>query len=117
MHIDKLVTGGYMCHTNIDTINELTGKQYTHFVFIPGSNIVLNIERDFDKWVGQDVSIIPQKIVDFRDFKTGNVGKSLVGSRKRVLQIYGMNNIHDLYNKFMLVKSNDNVKYEFFWQV
>lgn len=112
VHIDKLVTGGYMCHTNIDTINELTGKQYTHFVFIPGSNIVLNIERDFDKWVGQDVSIIPQKIVDFRDFKTGNVGKSLVGSRKRVLQIYGMNNIHDLYNKFMLVKSNDNVKYE-----
>lgn len=112
VHIDKLVTGGYMCHTNIDTINELTGKEYTHFVFIPGSNIVLNIERDFDKWVGEDVSIIPQKLVDFRDFKTGSMGKSLVGSRKRVLQIYGMNNIHDLYNRFMLVKNNDNVSYE-----
>lgn len=111
VHIDKLVNGGYMCHTNIDVINELTGKTYTHFVFIPGSNIVLNIERDFEKWVGQDVKIIPQKIVDFRDFKTGNVGKSLVGSRKRVLQIYGMNNIHDLYNRFMLVKTNDNAKY------
>ena len=40
------------------------------------------------------------------------MGKSLVGSRKRVLQIYGMNNIHDLYNRFMLVKNNDNVSYE-----
>ena len=113
VHIDSLVKGGYLCHTDITPICQLTGKNYTHSVFIPGSHIVLNIERDFEKWIGKDVVIIPQKFVEFRrDFKTGFVENSLVGSRKKVLQIKGMNNIHDIYNRWLLAKSNENVKYE-----
>ena len=41
-----------LCHTDIWPINELTGKNYTSSVFIPGSLIVLNIESDFNKWIG-----------------------------------------------------------------
>ena len=100
VHIDELVKGGYICHTNITTLTELTGKTYTSSVFIPGSHIVLNIERDFEKWIGQDVMIVPQKFVEFKkDLKTGLTENSLVGSRKRVLQILGMKNMYDIYNE------------------
>ena len=36
VHIDELVKGGYVCHTNITTLTELTGKSYISSVFIPG---------------------------------------------------------------------------------
>ena len=112
VHIDSLVKGGYICHTDISPLCQLTGKTYTHSVFIPGSHIVLNIEYDFDKWVGQDVMIVPQKFVEFRrDIKTGLIENSLVGSRKKVLQILGMNNIHQIYNKWLLASTDERVKY------
>lgn len=106
VHIDGLVKGGYICHTNIDTLSKLTGKTYTHSVFIPGSHIVLNIERNFDKWVGEDVEIIPQKIVtivpqDYNEYKrrlgTGETEQSIVGSRKKVLEKIGMTNLYEMY--------------------
>lgn len=118
VHIDSLVKGGYICHTNIDTLVDLTGRNYTHSVFIPGSHIVLNIEHDFDKWVGEDVEIIPQKIVnmipqDHNEYKrrlsTGETEQSIVGSRKRVLEIEGMNN---LYNMYINYTQNDDAKEE-----
>lgn len=111
VHIDSLVQGGYMCHTGISSLNELTGKNYTHSVFIPGSHIVLNIEHDFEKWIGQDVIIVPQKFVEFKkNFKTGEVENSLVGSRKRVLQINGVQNLFDMYQMYLLGQQH-NVTY------
>ena len=99
VHIDELVKGGYVCHTNISTLSELTGKNYTSSVFIPGSHIVLTIERDFEQLIGQDVMIVPQKFVEFKkDIRTGLTENSLVGSRKRVLQIIGTKNMYDLWN-------------------
>ena len=113
VHIDELVPGGYLCHTNIKQLCDLTGKEYTHSVFIPGSHIVLNIENDFEKWIGEDVIIVPQKFVDYKiNYKTGVIEKSLVGSRKKVLQIMGNNNIHELYQKYQLVNTNENVTWD-----
>ena len=110
VHIDSLVRGGYLCHTNITTLCELTGRNYTHSVFIPGSHIVLNIERDFEQWVGEDVIIVPQKFVEFRkNFATGETENSLVGSRKRVLQIIGQRKLEELYQKYRLVTTKGNV--------
>jgi len=112
VHIDSLVKGGYICHTDITPICQLTGKTYTHSVFIPGSHIVLNIEHDFEKWIGQEVMIVPQKFVEFRkDIKTGLIENSLVGSRKKVLQIYGTNNIHEIYGKWLLAQKDERVTY------
>lgn len=111
VHIDSLVNGGYICHTDIWPINEFTGKNYTSSVFIPGSHIVLNIEHDFEKWIGQDVQIVPQKFVEYRkDYRTGSVDNSLVGSRKRVLQINGMVNMFEIYNRAKLGQI-EGVKY------
>ena len=100
VHIDDLVKGGYICHTNIDELNDLTGRNYTHSVFIPGSHIVLNIEYDFEKWIGQDVEIVPQKFVDFKTTGYGAnklIEKSLVGSRKLVLQNEGIQNLYEMF--------------------
>ena len=111
VHIDSLVQGGYLCHAPITSLNNLTGRNYTHSVFIPGSHIVLNIEHNFEQWIGKDVVIIPQKFVEFRkNFKTGETENSLVGSRKKVLQIIGMKNLADMYNKYLL-STKDNVMF------
>ena len=84
---------------------ELTGKNYTSRIFIPGSHIVLNIEHDFEKWVDEDVKIVPQKFVEYKkDFRNGLVENCLVGSRKRMLQIIGNNNIYEMYNNFETAK-------------
>ena len=113
VHIDELVRGGYLCHTVIKQLYDLTGKMYTHSVFIPGSHIVLNIESDFEKWIGQDVIIVPQKFVDYKtNYKTGEIEKSLVGSRKKVLQIFGNNNIYDIYTKWELANKHTNVTFD-----
>lgn len=119
VHIDELVKGGYICHTNINELTELTGKTYTHSVFIPGSQIVLNIERDFERWIGKDVTVVPQKFMDFKTIGYGQnqlIERSLVSSRKLVLQILGMKNMYDIYNaaqtKSKLAASNPNVKVE-----
>ena len=101
VHIKELVNGGYVCSTPIWTINELTGKNYTSSVFIPGSHIVLNIESDFNKWIDKDVNIIPQKFVRYRSVGAP-AENSLVGSRKRVLQLEGFKNIYDIYTKMQL---------------
>lgn len=102
VHIDDLVRGGYLCHTSIWPINELTGKNYTSSVFIPGSLIVLNIESDFNKWVGEDVDIIPQKFTHYRP-AGAPAENSLVGSRKRLLQLEGFKNIYEIYTRMKLI--------------
>ena len=119
VHIDELVKGGYVCHTYINELIELTGKTYTHSVFIPGSQIVLNIERDFEKWIGEDVIVVPQKFMDFKTIGFGAnqlIEKSLVSSRKLVLQILGMKNMYEIYNdaqtKAKLAEANPNVSVE-----
>lgn len=105
VHIEELVNGGYVGSTLITPLYELTGKNYTSRIFVPGSHIVLNIERDFDKWVDQDVKIVPQKFIEYKkDFRNGLVENCLVGSRKRVLQIIGNNNIYEMYNNFETAK-------------
>lgn len=109
VHIDSLVRGGYMCHTDIWPISELTGKTYTSAVFIPGSNIVLNIENDFERWLDQDVQAVPQKFTKFRSFGRPTEN-SLMASRKMVLKILGMKNMYEIYTRAKLGERPD-VKY------
>lgn len=107
VHIDQLVNGGYVCHCDIAPLTQLTGQSFTSSVFIPGSHIVLNIENDFERWVGQDVDIVPQKFVDFRvDKRNGTIEKSLVGSRKRVLQLMGNYYLYEMWQTHKLLDSD-----------
>lgn len=109
VHIESIVRGGYICKTNIWTLTELTGTPYTSLVFIPGSQIVLNIEKSFERWVGQDVVVIPQNFIDYRtDFRNNCVERSLVCSRKKVLQFYGIQNMYNLY-QYMTTTAPDDI--------
>lgn len=110
VHIDSLTKGGYLCSTVINTLYELTGKLYTHSVFIPGSSIVLNIETDFEQWVGKDVMVIPQKFMEFRkNVYEGYVENSLICSRKYLLQLRGNQNLYEIYNRFQLTNNKNFV--------
>ena len=110
VHINSLVRGGYLCSTPIWPINEITGKNYSSSVFIPGSHIVLNIEHNFEQWIGKDVTIVPQKFAKFRPGIGQPVENSIVGSRKRILQIEGMVNMYNIYSKTMLA-NKPGIKY------
>jgi ribosomal protein S1 len=115
VHIDSLARNnaqgysGYIGSTSIWTINEVTGKNYTSAVFIPGSNIVLNIETNFERWVGQDVEVVPQKFTKFRSAGKP-VENSIIGSRKMVLKILGMKNLFEIWHRMQLA-SKPGVKY------
>ena len=61
----KLTNGGYLGDTEITTLTQLTGHKHVCTCFIPGSQIVRNIEQDFDSWIGEDVEVLPQKFTLF----------------------------------------------------
>ena len=118
VHINNLIKGGYSCSTKIDELNNLLGTDnYICNVFIPGSHIILNIETDFEKWLDEDVYIIPDKFIDFKVDKFNNqVEKSLIGSRKKYLQFKGEESIYKLYQQHQLIQklsgSQSDIKLE-----
>lgn len=102
-HIDGLVTGGYNASLTITTLNELTGRNYTSMAFIPGSQIVLNIEHDFSRWIDEDVECLPINIVEFKKNNyTGEVEYSVILSRKRLLQQEGMFRLYEIWQTMQL---------------
>lgn len=104
VHINELTRGGYICETPIWTLQELTGKEYMSTVFIPGSQIVLNVEKDFEQWIGQDVVVVPQNFGKFKRATGAPIEDSIIASRKRCLQKIGISNLYDLYQKYLLVQ-------------
>lgn len=116
VHINSLTRGGFLCSTPIWTLQELTGDEYTSTCFIPGSQIIMSIETDFDKWVGQDVVCVPQKFGTFRQASGAPIEDSIVCSRKRCLQKIGIQNLYQMYQmeklKGTLSTSTDSVTYK-----
>ena len=102
--LTELTKGGYIGTTDIWTLQELTGRDFVSTIFLPGSQIVLNIERNFEQWVGKTVIVVPQKFGKFRKAQGLPIEDSIICSRKRALQIAGITNLYNLYNKHMLVE-------------
>ncbi len=55
-------SGGYNGKINVEPLSELAGVPVYVDAFIPGSQIVLNIEHDFNKWVGKTVTALIDKV-------------------------------------------------------
>lgn len=107
MHIERLTRGGFIASTPVWTLQELTGKEYTACCFIPGSQIIMSIETDFDKWVGQDVVAVPQKFGTYRKETGAPMEDSVICSRKRCLQKIAIQNLYQMFTTKKLKDSLD----------
>lgn len=84
----KLTRGGFLGQAVIPNISSWVGEDYTIDAFIPGSQIVLNIEDDFEKWNGKTVQAFITNYIQ----KPGSDGKpkmSLICSVKERLKFEG----------------------------
>ena len=86
VHNLKLANGGFIGKAEVPLLSEFVGEPYTVDAFIPGSQIVLNIEEDFEKWNGKTVDTF---IAGYTT-KPGSVNQmSLICSRKALLNFSG----------------------------
>lgn len=92
-----LLKGGYVGSVVIPTISEFVGQDVCIDAFIPGSQIVLNIENDFSRWEGQSVRAFVYNYIK----KPGTANDmSLVCSAKEVLKLQGQQNMIKLFGDY-----------------
>ena len=93
----RLTKGGFVGRAVVPNISRYLSEDYTIEAFIPGSQIVLNIEDDFNKWVGKTVQAFVTNYIP----KPGNINQmSLICSVKEYLKFIGERNMVDLYGKW-----------------
>lgn len=107
----KLVRGGYTGRVTIPTLSEFLGENVVMDAYIPGSHIVLNIEHDFDKWIGCEV----KAFINNYTIKPGTNEMSLICSVKNYLNFQGDKNKIMLFKKYTEDESwwNDFSKKEY----
>lgn len=103
VHIDRLFDSGYICSTLIYTAYKVLGINLYEQVFIPGSLIVINIERDFNRWVGQDVLVIPKSVTTFKENSDCKPVKCVICSRKDALRKQAETNLYHIFNESKFV--------------
>ena len=82
----KLVGGGFVGKVMVDCLTKFVGEPQYIDAFIPGSQIVLNIEKDFEKWIGKTV---PAFITNYIQKPGVGNGMSLICSTKNYLKYLG----------------------------
>jgi len=93
----RLTRGGFVGRAVIPNISKFVGEPYTIEAFIPGSQIVLNIEDDFNKWVGKSVYAFVTSYIP----KPNSINQmSLICSVKEYLKFIGERNMVSLYGKW-----------------
>lgn len=100
----KLTPGGYVGNLVVPILSKLTGKDTTVKAFIPGSQIVQNIESDFDKWIGKDVEAFVTTVIKKEDMRPGS-DISLICSRKNLINHYGNMNTIQIFKDY--TENND----------
>lgn len=91
----KLIGGGFIGQAVVPGLSKFLGEPYTVEAFIPGSQIVLNIESDFTKWEGKTVKAFVTNYIQ----KPGAPNQmSLICSVKEYLKFQGEKNLIDLFN-------------------
>jgi len=94
----RLVNGGFMGSLRMDKASEFFGKDIFLEVFIPGSQIVVNVEKNFERWVGSDVPFYIINLIE----KPGTVNKIIVGSPKEFYKLNARIELMDVFNHYCL---------------
>lgn len=93
----KLTRGGFMGKAVIPDVSKFVGDEYTIDAFIPGSQIVLNIENDFEKWNGKTVDAF---VTNYMNKPNDPSQMSLICSVKEYLKFLGDINIISMFNNW-----------------
>lgn len=105
------VPGGFIGKIDVPQITEFTGQKFQVDAFIPGSQIVLNIERDFDKWVGKTVRAFVTNPTSGQNGK-----RSVICSVKKYLEnkgdIFKINLFKSWTENGDIWKANEKVVYD-----
>lgn len=92
-----LTRGGFVGKAVIPSVSKFVGDTYTIDAFIPGSQIVLNIEKDFSKWEGKTVDAFVSNYI----VKPGTVNEmSLICSVKEYLKFQGDQYLIKLFSHY-----------------
>ena len=93
----RLGNGGFIGKAEIQAISELIGEPYYVDAFIPGSQIVLNIENDFNRWNGATVDTF---VAGYTTRPDSVNQMSLICSRKALLNFSGNLTKIELYGDY-----------------
>lgn len=92
----QLTKGGFTGKAILPSVSEFIGEEYTVDVFIPGSQIVLNITDDFEQFVGKEVDVF---IINYMT-KPGATSLSLIASAKELIKFKGECRLIELFNSW-----------------
>lgn len=87
---------GYIGNIRIDNISDFCGKDMYMQAFIPGSQITLNIESNFEKWDGKDVDTFVTNLA----VKPGTTDITIACSAKEYLRFLGNLNIIRMFKDY-----------------
>lgn len=87
---------GYVGNIRIDNVSDFCGKDMYMQAFIPGSQITLNIESDFEKWDGKDVDAFVTNLA----VKPGTTNITVACSVKEYLRFLGDLNIIQMFKNY-----------------
>lgn len=90
----QLSRGGFIGQAVIPSTSKFVGEDYTVEAFIPGSQIVLNITKDFEQFIGQDVEAF---IVNYIPKPGADNKMSLICSVKDYLKYIGDTIMIDMF--------------------
>ena len=92
----QLTKGGFTGKAVLPNVSDFVGEDYTVDVFIPGSQIVLNITDNFEQFVGKEVDAF---IVNHMS-KPGTNTLSLIASAKELIKFRGECKLIELFNSW-----------------
>jgi ribosomal protein S1 len=87
---------GYIGNIRIDNVSDFCGKDMYMQAFIPGSQITLNIESDFEKWDGKDVDTFITNLA----VRPGTTDITIACSAKEYLRFLGNINMIQFFKDY-----------------
>lgn len=92
----QLTKGGFTGKAILPTVSKFVGEEYTVDVFIPGSQIVLNITDDFEQFIGKEIDVF---IINYMS-KPGSNSLSLIASAKELIKFRGECKLIEMFNAY-----------------
>lgn len=90
------MNSGYIGNIRIPSISDMCGKDVYMQAFVPGSQITLNIESDFEKWDGKDIDAFITNL----SVRPGTTNVTIACSAKEYLRFLGNLNIIQMFKDY-----------------